>query len=201
MNWRKVILSQPPFIIGPVSLADDVASLEKRRNARRLYQQAAVAAHEFECLESSYDASDRALLLSLRDPHERDIAITDLEQSMRSPEHSLRRLPIALQFGLTIDLDTVEQEIDRHISLSANGSRDAALARLAIAQTKPPVECAAYIRQHRHELAKHLNIFFLNSIEVESLVASGQLPLAKERLEELLNQEVDPINWTADRRR
>ncbi len=186
----KVILSQPPFIIGPISLADDVASLETRRKAQHLYQQSALAAQEFECLESSYDATDRALLLRLRDPDERHIAINDLEQSMRSPEHALRRLPIALQFGLTIDLDTVEQEIDRHISLSANGSRDAALARLAIAQTKPPVECAAYIRQHRHELAKHLNIFFLNSIEVESLVASGQLPLAKERLEELLNHDV-----------
>ena len=186
----KVILSQPPFIIGPVSLTDDVASLEKRRKARHLYQQAAVAAHEFECLESSHDATDRALLLSLRDPHERDIAINNLEQSMRSPEDSLRRLPIALQFGLKIDLETVEQEIDRQMALSANGSRDAALARFAIAQTKPPGECAGYIQQHRHELAKHLSVFFLKSIEVESLVASGQLPLAKERLEELLNHDV-----------
>ena len=107
-----------------------------------MYQQAAVAAHEFECLESSYDATDRALLLSLRDPNERDIAINALEQSMRSPEHSLRRLPIALQFGLKIDLETVEQEIDRQMALSANGSRDAALARFAIARTKPPGECA-----------------------------------------------------------
>ena len=35
-----------------------------------------------------------------------------------------------------------------------------------------------------------MNVFFLNSIEIESLVVSGQLPLAEERLEELLNHDV-----------
>ena len=189
-EFAKVLLSQPPFVIGPAFLADDVASLETRRKAQHLYQQAAVAAHEFGCRESSYDATDRALLLSLRDPNERAVAIKNLEQSMRSPKHSLRRLPIALQFGLKIDLDTVEQEIDRQMALSANGSRDAALARFEIARRKPPGECARYIRQHRHELAKHLSEFFLNSIEVESLVASDQLASAKERLEELLSHDL-----------
>ena len=57
------LLSQPPFIIGSVPLADDVASVETRRKARHLYEQAAVAANELECREASYDAADLALLL------------------------------------------------------------------------------------------------------------------------------------------
>ena len=185
-----VILSQPPFVMGEVSLADDDASLEIRRKARCLYQQAAVAANELDFRETGCDASDRALLLSLRDPNDRAAAINDLEHSMRSPEHSLRRLPIALQFGLKIDLDTVEEEIDRQVTLSANGSPDPTLARLAIIQTKPPKERAKYIQRHRHELLKHLNVAFIAGIETQSLVASGQLPLAKDRLEELANHNV-----------
>ena len=185
-----IILSQPPFVMGQVSLADDDASLEIRRKARDLYQQAAVAAKELDCREIGCDASDRALLLSLRDPNERDAAINDLQHTMRSPEHSLRRLPIALQFGLKIDLDTVEAEIDRQVTLSANGSPDATLARLAIIQTKPLKERAKYIQRHRRELLKHLNVAFIAGIEIQSLVASDQLPLAKDRLEELANHDV-----------
>ena len=67
-------LLQPPFTIGVIPLADDVRALEKRRKARHLYQQAAVAADEYNCREISDNAKDRALLLDLRDPTEKDRA-------------------------------------------------------------------------------------------------------------------------------
>ena len=184
-----LISSQPPFTIASVPLADDVPSVETRRKARHLYEQAAVAANEFECREASYDAADRALLLGLRDGNERDSALTDLKESMRRPEHSLRRLPIALQFDLNVDLRAAEQEIDRQMALSGDGSPDGALARLAIAQTKRPNECAEYLQKHRPELTKHLNPSFLAGIEIHSLVESGQLPLAEERLEQLSRRD------------
>ena len=185
-----LISSQPPFTIASVPLADDVASVETRRKARYLYEHAAVAAREFECHAASYDAADRALLLGLRDANEGDSALIELKKSMRSPEHSLRRLPIALQFDLKVDLRAAEQEIDRHMALSGDGSTDSALARLAIAQTKNPRECAEYLQKYRHELTKHLNPSFLAGIEIHSLVESGQLPLAEERLEQLLGCDV-----------
>lgn len=186
------VLSQPPFAIGSVPLADDLASVERRRKARHLFQQAAVAAAAFECLDASYDAIDRALLLGLRDPNERDNAIADLEQSMRSSEHSLRRLPIALQFGLKLDLEAVDKEIDRQMTLSAGGSRDAALARFAVSRTKSARESAEYIQKHRHELAKHLNPSFLAGLEIASLVESGQFQLAEERVEQVLGRDQPP---------
>ena len=189
-EFAKTILSQPPFVIGSIPLADDDCSLQTRRKARDLYEQAAVAARAFESQEISRDAADRALSLRLRDPNERVAAINELEHSMRNPEHSLRRVPLALQWGLKIDLDAVEEEIDRRVTLTANGSPDAALARLAIIETKTAKECAAYLQQHRHDLAKHLNVAFLAGIEIRSLVASGQLSLAEERFEELESHDL-----------
>ena len=182
-------LLQPPFTIGVIPLADDVRALERRRKARHLYQQAAVAADEYNCREISDNAKDRALLLGLRDPTEKDRALTELEHSMRTPEHSLRRVPIALQCDLKVDLVEVEQEIGRQVALSSNASMDAALARIAIAQRQNPKECAEYIQRHRHELTKHLNPSFLAGIEVHALVRSGQSLSAQERLEELLGRE------------
>ena len=45
---------------------------------------------------------------------------------MRDPLHSLRRLPLALQFGLKLDLKAVEEEIERQDKLSDGASPDAA---------------------------------------------------------------------------
>lgn len=109
---------------------------------------------------------------------------------MRDAAHSLRRLPIALQFGVKLDLDVAEEEIDRQMTLSAGASQDAAMARFAIARTKPPKESAEYVQKHRQQLAKHLNPSFLAAAEIDALVESGQLQLAEERIEQLIEQDV-----------
>ena len=185
----RMILSQPAFTMAHIPLADDVAALETRRKARLQYSQAADAAAEFECLEARHDAMDRALVLRLRDPRERKAALTDLERSMRLPEHSLRRVPIALWFNLKIDLRAVEHDIDRVMTLSGGHSSDAALARLAVAQAKNPKECAAYIQKHRSELTRRLNPAFVAGVEIQSLIESNQLPMAEECLVEILSDD------------
>jgi hypothetical protein len=180
------VFSQPPFTLAAVPFADDLASLQRRRTARVEYQRAAAAARDLACIEASHDASDRALVLGLRDPTERDTAIADLQSSLRDSEHSLRRLPIALQFGIKLDLNAAEEEIDRQLALSGGDSRDAAMARFAISRTKSANESAEYIRIHRAELVRHLNPSFVAGMEVASLVESGQLEKAEERAGELL---------------
>jgi len=186
------VVMQPAPNIGSVPLAADTVSLERRRKARELYTRASISAAALDCVDASYDASDRALILGLRDPDSRPSALIELEQSMRDSEHSLRRLPIALQFGLKLDLAAAEREIDRHVTLSGGGSQPAALARLAIARTKSPRESAAYIQKYREELAKHLMPSFLAVVEIASLVESSQVQLADERLQEVLAQDLSP---------
>jgi hypothetical protein len=57
----------------------------------------------------------------------------ELRESMREPKQSLRRLYLALQFGLKLDLTTIEKEIDRRVALSGTGTADEAIARFALA--------------------------------------------------------------------
>ena len=185
-----LVLSQPQFTMGAVPLADDDSSLQTRLEAQRLYQRAAVDADDLQCPQAANSARDFALLLRLRNPHGRDAALAELQESMRSPEHSLRRLPIALGVDLPVDLVAVEQEIDREMALSGGASLDASLARLAFAQTRGPEERAAYIREHRGELTAHVNPAFLASVEIQSLVAAGQLHLAQQRIEELASADL-----------
>jgi hypothetical protein len=105
---------------------------------------------------------------------------------MRDPAHSLRRLPLAVQFGLNLDLQAVEKEIDRQETLSGGSSPDAALARFSIALTKKsPREVAEYVDRHREQLFKHLNPSFVTSIEVQMLAKSGQIELAETRIQQL----------------
>jgi hypothetical protein len=181
-----LILWHLPFDAAPIPLADDAASIAERRNARNLYARASEAAASVGCIRASQEASDRALWLGLRDPVGRTEARAELEQSMRDPAHSLRRLPLAVQFGLNLDLQAVEKEIDRQETLSGGSSPDAALARFSIALTKKsPREVAEYIDRHREQLFRHLNPSFVTSVEVQMLAKSGQIELAETRIQQL----------------
>jgi hypothetical protein len=99
---------------------------------------------------------------------------------MRDPLHSLRRLPLALQFGLKLDLKAVEEEIERQDKLSDGASPDAAVARFSLAMTKNnPGEVADYIARHRSQLTRHLNPSFVGSVEIQVLAQSGQIEKAE----------------------
>ena len=109
---------------------------------------------------------------------------------MRDPAHALRRLSLALQFGLKLDLPAVEAEIDRQETLSGGNSPEAALARFSLAFTKKSQrEVAEYIDKHRAQLIRHLNPSFVTSVEVQMLAQSGQIDLAETRVQQLSDPE------------
>jgi hypothetical protein len=183
---RSFIRVHLPFDAAPIPLGDDATSLEERRKARMLYECGAEFASSLGCIRVSQDASDRALWLKLRDPSARAVALAELQQSMRDTAHSLRRLPLALQFGLKLDLQAVETEIDRQDTLSDGSSPDVAIARFSMALTKSsPKEAAAYIAKHKTQLLKHLSPAYIASVEIQMLAQSGQTDLAEERIKEL----------------
>jgi hypothetical protein len=68
---RSFILWHLAFDAAPIPLADDADSLAERRKAKELYMRTAAAAAALGCLRASYEASDRALWLGLRDPTSR----------------------------------------------------------------------------------------------------------------------------------
>ena len=189
---KTLIFWNLPFDAAPTPLFDDMASLTQRRLAKNLYAWASEAAASLGCIRASQEASDRALWLGLRDPDTSLEARAELVQSMRDPAHSLRRLALALQFDLDLDLQAVEREIDRQDALSSGTSLDVAFARFSIAFTKGPREAAEYLDKHRELLLRYLNPSFVASIEIQNLAQSGQIDLAEARVRELSDPSVSP---------
>jgi hypothetical protein len=98
-------------------------------------------------------------------------------------------LPLALQFGLRLDLQAVEREIDRQDTLTDGNSLDVALARFSLALTKQsPRETADYIQKHKPQLERYLNPFYVAAVEIEMMANSGQADLAEQRLQQLPHQ-------------
>jgi hypothetical protein len=187
---RAEVLSAIPFEASQFPLSSVGDALAARRTAQDLYTRASKVASQLGSSLAANEASDRALWLALRDEDQRQRALAELESSMRDPAHALRRLSLALEFRLKLDLKAVENEIERQNALSGGKSFEAALARLAMVFTKKePREAAEYIEKHRDSLVAYINPTFLASIELQMLVKSGQIQLAEERLKTVSGSE------------
>jgi hypothetical protein len=186
---RAVVLHQLPFEAIIFPLASDQPSLKYRRKAQDLFQKSALTTRELDCVEVTNLAEDYALWLELRDQKGHDSGREKLEASMRESEHSLRRLHLALQFGLNLDLAAVEQEIERRTALSGGKSSDAALARFALAFVqKSPEDVADYIDRHRAQLQEHVGNKPISVFEIEMLSRAGLLERAEERFVALIEE-------------
>jgi len=184
-EYRSLVLMQVPFHARTFRLASNEFSLQMRRRAQNLFHRCFLAARELDCLDSANLAEDYALWLELRDPTGLDDGRKKLQTSMRDSAHYLRRIPLALEFGIKLDLKAVEQEIERQTALSGGNSHDASLARFSLALTQEtPKAVADYIDRHRAQLQEHLEKKSILMLEVEVLARSGQPQEAEKLLTE-----------------
>lgn len=182
-DLRPQILQSPPINGQSFPLAADDTALAHRRDAQKLFERATVIASDLGCGSAANHANDLALWLALRDPTGAVEARKVLDRSMGEPAHSLRRLPLALQFGLRLDLVAVEQALNNQTALSGGKSVDAAIARLAMAMTQSdPRDAAAYVGMHRTQLVEYYDPQAIDALEIEMLARSGQTREAEARL-------------------
>jgi len=191
---RTEALAEIPLESSQFPLSSTAEALASRRKAQRLYRRASQQASHLGISRAEYEASDRALWLALRDQEHRQEALAQLESSMRDPAHSLRRLALALEYRLKLDLKAVESEIERQNAITGGKSLEVALARLAMTFTKKdPREAADYLEKHRAGLVTFLNPVFVASIEIQMLVKSGQIKSAQDRLDALPQDDAPAV--------
>jgi len=180
---RASILTQVPFDARQFPLASTEAALAARRQAVLLFSQLSAFAQSMGVAAASNPASDYALWLKLCDPQDRQTGLDELRTSMRDPIQSLRRLDLALQFGIELDLTAIEKEIDKRVALSGRGTADEAFARFSLAFAQgSPRDAAAYIAKHRDQLYEHLHKNSIQMIEIELLARAGLVGTANEVL-------------------
>lgn len=182
LEIRSGIVTQLPFAPRTFPLASGTEATGHRRLAIEHFRKFAIAS----CPQATKSASDYALWLELRDPATSLSARANLEASLRDKIDGLRRLPMALDFGIKVDVQAVETEIDKQTALAGGHTVDTALARLALALAKPNARDAAkYIETYRDELLRFLDRIAVFSLEIEMLARSGSIDKARKTLDEL----------------
>jgi hypothetical protein len=180
---RPAVCNQLPFMAANFPFASDSNALDARRKALRHFTNAASAALELNFPHTATIDDEYALWLELSDPEEFDKGKHRLETKLRDPNARLRLVHFALQFGVRLDLEIVEQEIERHIALHGGITENAAFARFALVFTqKTPLDAATYITRHRDELNKFFDKKELSFLEIEMLSRAGLPEKANERL-------------------
>ena len=183
---RAFLLTQNlPFNAAEFPLRGDSLALGRRRRAMDLYRRLHSVADELGLQGAAGLMDDKALWLRLLDPEHKAEARVELEESIRNPTTFLRRLGLGLQFGVDVDLEWAEREVDRQTALSGGTSPDAAFARFALALSKGTHRSVAtYIDEHRKQLLQHLDWRGVYSVEIEMLARAGHTAKAEERLSE-----------------
>ena len=185
LEIRSAVITQPPFFPRRIPLSSESIAMSHRRIAIELFGKSADAAKSFNCLQANKIALDFALWLQLSDPDTYLIARGNLEASLRNGVEGLRRLPLALGFGIKLDVQAVESQIDRQTAMSGGHTVETALARLALALTKQNAgEAAKYVETYRDELLKFLDRTAVTSLEIEMLAQAGSIDKARKMLEE-----------------
>ena len=180
---RKFVLAQVPM--GPLPLGAAAEIMEVRRHAVPLFERAAKAARSLGLDGVARNQDDYALWLRLYDPVSTEAAVADLASSMHDSEAAMRRVHLALQFGIEVDVVAFEKEVDRRVALTGGGTVTEAFALFALSQAKSDPRMAAdAIGRHRALLYAHLEVKALRCVEIDILARAGMVIAARARLAE-----------------
>ena len=196
VDFRTMVSYRVPLNVAvDVPLASDAASIEARRTACRLFSDAAKVARKLNCPEAAKVDDEYALWLELRAPETSKNGRKRLEANLRDHKSALHLVPLGVQFGINLDLEVVEKEIDRQIALHGGITLDAATARFALAFTqKTPEAGANYIARHDDELSKYVDKKSMLFFRVDMHLQAGQFERANECLELLLEYGLSPTD-------
>ena len=184
-EFRKDLLQRPPFQADDFPLASEPQALEARRKAQGYFNRGVVAAKDLNCPTAEKSEKEYALWLALRDPDMREEGKGELTHELRGPTGALHLVPLGVQFGVDLDVDSVNAEIERQIAFYGTLTSDAALARLALVFLQEPEDAARYIARHMEELAAHVEEWSLRRFQIELYVKAGLVEKASECLDAL----------------
>ena len=186
-DFRPLVLTQVPFAVADFRLSSDDDAMEARRASHKYFLNAVEAAKLLACPHAARIDDEYALWLELRDPNLKAQGENRLESKLRNPSTALGFVHYALQFGIKLDLDAVERDIERSIAINGGITIDAALARFALAFTQQtPEENANYIARYHNQLAAHIDTKLMRYRQIEMLSQAGLIERANEELDRLL---------------
>lgn len=201
-SYRTSLRDHPPLEVGQISLALNADAVVARREAYRHFVKAAEIAKQFNCPHTADLDDTYAVWLELTDPNEIDKALKRLESKLRGPTPALHLVFLGVQFGIEVDSELLNREIDQLIARSGQTTQAAALARLGLAFThKNPKEVVAYIARYYEELADHFDKNMIQSIQIDMLIQADLPDRAAQILDEMIQGGLPEVEETRLRRK
>jgi PIN domain associated with the TPR-GreAB-C-PIN system len=187
VEFRSLVLYQVPFDAAIFPLAEDADAMEIRKIAQLYFRKAIIAAQSLSLQKTAKIYEEYSLWLELMDPEKAASGKQILEEKFRDTKFSLNLIPLGLQFRIKLNIEAVEKEINRQITLNGGGNYDTAKALFALALSqKTPKNVAEYIDAHYAELSKHLDPKAIQFLQIDMLSRAGLREKANELLESLL---------------
>ncbi|WP_312386757.1 HTH domain-containing protein [Atlantibacter hermannii] len=185
VELRASVLAYIPLAADRFPLADDSESIVLRNRAAALFKVCSVRARYLGA-EDVADMSDQYVLwIQLRNSETHEQAMDELQSYFVSYNHkTLEYLPLAFAFGIDIDFESIEQEVNRQTALSPANNAILGLARFILAQTQKPISAAVdYISRHRNQMERSVNSVAISMLEIEALAKSGLVDDAQQLLD------------------
>jgi hypothetical protein len=195
LELRNTVLANPPFEAQSFPLAADSKDLYAIKAAHKHFLKAVEVAKQLSCQQAAKIDDEYALWLELRDPVMAADGKKRLKNKLNNPETGLSVVHLALQFEIKLDITAVEQDIDREIAKNGGMTRDAAMARFAIAFTQStPEAIAKYIARYQDELSEFIDSNAMGYRQVEMLSRAGLIDEAKEIFDRLYKEGIPETN-------
>lgn len=183
---RDTLKEHTPFDWSQFPLREDSVSLDHLRKARESFAAAARAASDLGCEIAGQHAEDFALWLALRDPTEAAAAREQLVRSMADPRTMVRRVPMAIQFGLQLDRVAVNRTLSMIEATPGADGNDALLARFVLTLEDNDFRALTqFIAENRERLSDIVGAAGIAFFEIRALAQTDRLPEAQAKLTDL----------------
>lgn len=181
---RPVVLSSMPVFYHSFPTSSSPATVRNRRKSVKLLERHCAAARELGFDAVADYSADFALWLRLLGSESKAEALAELQSSIAVSPPPLRRIPLAIQFGLPVDESVVEDTIESEIALSGGVSISTSQALLGLAFAKrTPADALAYLARHRDRILEHFRSETIIALEIELLCKAGRPLYAQRQLD------------------
>lgn len=185
VELRESVLTYIPLAADRFPLADDSESIMLRNRAVELFKVCSDQARHLGAEDVASMSDYYVLWLQLRNSETHEQAMVELQSYFVSyTQKTLEYLPLAFAFGIDIDFESIEHEVNRQTALSPENNAILGLARFVLAQTQKPISAAVdYISRHRNQMERSVNSVAISMLEIEALAKSGLVDDAQQLLQ------------------
>lgn len=190
-DLRGQVVRGVPFDAGSFRLASSADAMKHRMRSLGFFRNAVQVALDLDFPDTASFDDEYCLWLELKDPNLFADGVSRLQQKLRDPQLGLGVVHLALQFGISLDLQAVERDIDREVARNGGMTLGPALARFALSFTQDtPEEAANYIDRYFDQLLGYINPTAMRYRQIELYAKAGMSDRANECLEEALIQGI-----------